>query len=195
MTATLTARTSYRLWLVIYLVGVFGTAALAKTGVVPGWPGTIMFLCSFLLLFPFVRAVQRLQAGRGSLSKAMKAYNRRVLLASILYVVLLFGGLGTARYFDPPVAVRAVLAVLVALPVIMMIGAMAKLLKEESDEYLRMRIVEQVLIGTGIVLAVATLYGFLNTFDLAPRVDAWAVVPVWALGIGAARLFQRDPSC
>ena len=62
------------------------------------------------------------------------------------------------------------------------IRAMALLLREETDEYLRMRLVEQSLVATGILLTVATLYGFLNAFDLAPRIDAWAAVPLWAVG-------------
>ena len=76
-----------------------------------------------------------------------------------------------------------------------MIWAMGLLLREESDEYLRARLVQQSLIATGFMLTVATLYGFLNTFDVAPRVDAWAVFPLWALGLGLGRIFQKDPSC
>jgi hypothetical protein len=72
---------------------------------------------------------------------------------------------------------------------------MALLLKEERDEYLRMRMVEQSLVATGIVLAVATLYGFLNAFDLAPRVDAYLAVPLWGIGLGIGRLLQRDGAC
>jgi len=76
-----------------------------------------------------------------------------------------------------------------------MIRAMGLLIKEERDEYLRMRIVEQSLIATGFLLAATTLYGFLNAFDLAPRLDAYLAVPVWAVGLGIGRLVQRDASC
>jgi hypothetical protein len=72
---------------------------------------------------------------------------------------------------------------------------MALLIKEERDEYLRMRIVEQTLIATGFLLAAATIYGFLTAFDLVPRVDAYLAVPVWAVGLGIGRLLQREPSC
>jgi hypothetical protein len=72
---------------------------------------------------------------------------------------------------------------------------MALLLGEEQDEYLRSRMVEQSLIATGFLLTVATLYGFLNAFDVAPRVDAWAAFPLWAVGLGVARLFQGDRAC
>jgi hypothetical protein len=188
-------RATVRLWLSAYLIATFGTALLMKQGIIPGWPGIALFIASFLLLVPLVRSVERAQAACGFTSKAMRVYNRRVLVAGLTYVVVLFGSMGIARYFDPPALVRVVLAIAAALPVLFIIRAMALLLREETDEYLRTRLVEQSLIATGILLVVATLYGFLNAFDLAPRVDAWAAVPLWAVGLGIGRFFQKDRSC
>lgn len=195
MTDRVSPRTAAWLWVGAYLVATFGTAALMKSGVVPGWPGIALFLASFLLLFPLVRSAERAQAACGFASKAMHRYNRRVLIAATSYIVVLFTGMGIVRYLDPPTVVRVILAIAAALPVLFIIRAMALLLREETDEYLRMRLVEQSLIATGILLTVATLYGFLNAFDLAPRVDAWAAVPLWALGLGIGRIFRREPLC
>jgi hypothetical protein len=195
MTVRTSPRTVAWLWVGAYLIATFGTAALMKSGIVPGWPGIALFLASFLLLFPLVRYAERAQAACGFASKAMRTYNRRVLIASMSYIVVLFAGVGIARYLDPPVIVRVILAIAAALPILFVIRAMALLLREETDEYLRMRLVEQSLIATGILLTVATLYGFLNTFGLAPRVDAWAAVPLWALGLGIGRLFRKDAPC
>ena len=113
----------------------------------------------------------------------------------MIYVVALLSGVALVRYYDPPAVVRVIVAIVVAMPVIFVIRAMALLLKEETDEYLRARLVEQSLIATGFMLTIATLYGFLNTFDLAPRIDAWAVVPLWAFGLGIGWLFRKGPSC
>jgi hypothetical protein len=195
MTVRTSPRTVAWLWVAAYLIATFGTAALMKSGIVPGWPRIALFLASFLLLFPLVRYAERAQAACGFASKAMRTYNRRVLIASMSYIVVLFAGVGIARYLDPPVIVRVILAIAAALPILFVIRAMALLLREETDEYLRMRLVEQSLIATGILLTVATLYGFLNTFGLAPRVDAWAAVPLWALGLGIGRLFRKDAPC
>jgi hypothetical protein len=195
MAVQVSPRTTAWLWLGAYLVATFGTAALMKTGVIPGWPGIALFLASFLLLFPLVRSTERAQAACGFASNAMTTYNRRVLMASTSYVVVLFAGMGIVRYLGPPTFVRVILAIAAALPVLFIIRAMALLLREETDEYLRMRLVEQSLIATGILLTAATLYGFLNAFDLAPRVDAWAAVPLWALGLGVGRFFGKNRSC
>ena len=195
MTDQVSPRTAVRLWLGAYLIATFGTGALMKAGILSGWPGIVLFLASFLLLIPLVRSAERAQAACGFTSKAMRTYNRRVLVAGLSYVVVLFAGMGIARYYDPPTFVRVILAIAAALPVLFIIRAMALLLREETDEYLRMRLVEQSLVATGILLTVATLYGFLNAFDLAPRIDAWAAVPLWAVGLGVGRLFRREPSC
>jgi len=195
MTDQVSPRTSVRLWLGAYLIATFGTGALMRAGILSGWPGIALFLASFLLLFPLVRSVERAQTACGFTSKAMRTYNRRVLVAAMTYVVVLFGSMGIARYFEPPALVRILLAIAAALPVLFIIRAMALLLREETDEYLRTRLVEQSLVATGFLLTVATLYGFLNAFDLAPRIDAWAVVPLWAVGLGIGRIFRREPSC
>lgn len=194
MTSTLSTKASARGWIAAYLVATFGTASLFKAGIVPGWPGVALFAASFLLLIPLVRSTQRAQAEAGCNSVAMQTYTRRVLAAGGSYVVLLFAGMAVARVYSPPIAARVLLALAVAIPVLFMIRAMALLLKEENDEYLRMRIVKQSLVATGFLLTIATLYGFLNAFDVAPRVDAWAAFPLWAVGLGIGRLFQRDPS-
>jgi len=195
MNSPLGARANSRSWIGAYLIACFGSAALLKRGIVSGWPGWGLFAASFLLLIPLVRSVERAQAACGINSVAMRTYNRRMVVASFAYVVLLLGGVAVANYFWPPAPVRTLLAVAAALPVMFMIRAMGLLIKEERDEYLRMRIVEQSLIATGFLLAATTLYGFLNAFDLAPRLDAYLAVPVWAVGLGIGRLVQRDASC
>lgn len=195
MNAINSPRTNSRLWLGAYLVAAFGTGWLFRAGIVPRWPGLALFAASFLLLIPLVRSVERVQAERGCASAAMRTYNRRMIVASLTYAAAIIAGATAAAYFAPPAPLRVVFAIVVALPVLLMIRAMALLLREETDEYLRMRIVEQSLIATGLLLVAATLYGFLNAFDLAPKLDAYLVVPVWAVGLGIGRLFQRDRSC
>lgn len=189
------AVTASRWWVAAFLVATFGIGALKATGVLTGAISTVLFLASFLLIIPMVRANQKAMAARGIKSEAMTRYSRRFAIASLAYVALFFGAMWTARMTDPGLAVRIVLAMVAALPVIFMIRAMALLLKEEDDEYLRSRLVEQSLIATGVLLTVATLYGFLNAFDVAPRLDAWVAFPLWAVGLGVARLFQGDSAC
>ena len=189
------ARANTRFWVAAYLIACFGSAALLKSGTLTGFPGWALFTGSFLLLIPLVRSVERAQQACGTNSVAIRTYNRRMIIGSFAYVALLLGCSAIARYYAPPASLRVVLAIIVSLPVLLMIRAMALLIKEERDEYLRMRIVEQYMIATGFLLAVSTIYGFLTAFDLAPKLDSVLVVPVWGVGLGIGRLFQRDASC
>jgi hypothetical protein len=195
MTSTQSVRATFRLALVGYFVATFGSGLLLRAGVIHGWMGWTLFFISFLLIIPMVRSAQRLQTECGMNSKAMRAYNQRVLIASLTYVAMLFSGIWIANHYHPSAPVRVILAIAVAAPVIFIIRAMALLLKEETDEYLRTRLVEQSLLATGFLLTAGTLYGFLNAFDLAPRIDAYWVVPIWALGLAVGRLFRSDRSC
>jgi len=186
---------SSRAWVAAFLIATFGTGAMKAFGLITGPLSTALFLASFLLIIPMARANQRAMAARGVNSPAMIRYSRRFMVASLAYVALFFAAMWVARTYEPAIAVRVLLAFAAALPVIFMIRAMALLLREEKDEYLRSRMIDQSLIATGILLTVATLYGFLNAFDVAPRIDAWAAFPVWAVGLGIGRLFQGDSAC
>jgi len=64
-------------------------------------------------------------------------------------------------------------------------------LREETDEFERAVQVESALWATGGMLAIATVWGFLETFRLAPYVPTWAVFPLWALLLGPAQIIAR----
>lgn len=191
MDETVSARTNSRLWVGAFLIATFGTGALLKMGVLRGWPGMAIFAASFLLLIPMIRSLESAGAARGFNSPAIRNYDRRMIAASLSYVVLLLAGASVARYYAPPVAVRVLLALLVAAPVLLMIRAVALLIREQHDEYLRMWTVQQSLIAMAVVLSVSTLYGFLNVFDVAPRLDAYLIVPLWGLGLGIGAVYNK----
>ena len=193
--AAQTPASTSRWWVAAFLIGTFGTGGLKATGILTGPVSTALFLASFLLIIPMARANQKDMAARGCGSAAMARYNRRFLVASLSYVALFFAAMWIARTTEPVVAVRVILALVAALPIMFMIRAMALLLKEEQDEYLRSRHIQQSLVATGLLLTAATLYGFLNAFDVAPRLDAWVAFPVWAVGLGLGRLFQGGEAC
>ena len=44
---------------------------------------------------------------------------------------------------------------------------------------------------TGLLLAVATFWGFLTTFGVAPAVPMWTAVPVWCLGLGLGHFIGK----
>lgn len=121
-------------------------------------------------------------------SDAQRRYIKRTLLFSGLYLLTLFVAvyLNERELMHGPTA--WVLALLPGLCIIGVFFAIGRLIVEEKDEFVRMLIVRQSLIATGFALSISTIYGFLNSFDLAPHLDAYWTTILWfaGLGVGAA---------
>jgi hypothetical protein len=120
-------------------------------------------------------------------SKASKTYNVRVLWLSLFYGAFLMAAVYGFRHqlLIGPVAYLA--AVLPALPIIGIFAAIGRYLVEEQDEYLRMLMVRQTLWASAFALSVATVWGFLESFDMVGHVEAYYVAVLWfgGLGLGA----------
>lgn len=120
---------------------------------------------------------------------AGKRYNSRVVWLSLAYAAfLLFAVYGFKHHLlRGPVAYLS--AVLPALPGIF--GAMGRYLIEESDEYIRMIHVRQTLWATGFALSVATIWGFLESFELVGHVESFYIAVIWFLGLGVGSVMNR----
>jgi len=174
------------LWVVLYLVAIGIVGTLKLTDAINGPTGFILLALATGLLIPIAR-----QRTAGCASKAMVDYNRRVLVSSFGYAL----GLGIAvTLWDNYELSRPVvfaISLLPTLPTFGVIWAMARYLAEEQDEYLRHRTIMAALIALGLVLALGIFWGFLEMFELVPHVWAWWVLPVWAIGLGFAQLWQK----
>lgn len=183
------AKRSTFFWFVAFFIAMFGTAFWVKVmHPVPRPWGMAVLLLPMLLLIPLVRASEAMQSATGCESMAARRHNRRMLAISFTYVI----GLGVALMLFRDHAVSkpmaALLSLLPTLPVFGMIWAMGRYIVEETDEYLRARTVNIALVATGFLLAAATFWGFLTTFEVAPAVPMWAAVPVWCVGLGIGRI-------
>lgn len=150
-----------------------------------------MALVPMLLLIPMFRSVERAAVQTGCMTAAMRCYNRRMLAVSFGYLVALFIALGVTRRMEIHGPLLWALALLPAVPVTGMILTIARLLVEETDEYQRMRMVRASLVATGILLVLASAWGFLEMFGLVPHVWVWAAFPVWAMGLGIGQIANR----
>jgi hypothetical protein len=128
------------------------------------------------------------------INAAERRYNRGAILASIAYAVLLVGEQYALRYAHLGTAANYALAVLPALPVIAIFALIGRYLVEEQDEYLRMRMIRQILWATGLTLAATTLWGFLEDAGL-PHLPMFYVAVFWFGGLGVVgcviRLLDR----
>ena len=125
------------------------------------------------------------------MSPAMKRYNGRMIWLSLLYAAfLLFAVYGFKHHlFGGLIAYIA--ALLPALPIIGIFGAMGRYLVEEQDEYVRMLLVRQSLWASGFAMSVATIWGFLESFGLVEHVDSYSVAIVWFFGLAVGSLMNR----
>ena len=137
--------------------------------------------------YTLFRAGERRAIEAGNFSPAMGRYNRRMLTAGAIYVVGLFTAIWVHDELHPNGLLAFAVASLPSIGVLWMVWAMGRLLAEETDEYLRHRMVRSSLFGLGTLLTLATVWGFFEQFDLVPHVPTWAAVPVFALGLGIAQ--------
>ena len=120
-----------------------------------------------------------------AVSTARSRYNRAVLACGIVYAAALFNGTGYFRHHPGGHgAVAYLTAIAPALPIIAMFVALGRYLVAERDEYVRLLMVRQTLIATGLALSLATVWGFLESFDLAPHIDSYFIAVVWFGGLG-----------
>lgn len=121
---------------------------------------------------------------------AQRRYNFRVLGLSLAYVGALLGVVFVFNHRAPTGVVAYALAVLPALPILGILWAMARYLREEQDEYLRHMETGKALGATAFMLAVTTVWGFLQTFELLPRVDFYWAAVLWFAGLGLASCWR-----
>ena len=122
---------------------------------------------------------------------AWKRYNWRVIWLSLAYAVFLIGAVYGFKHKLIPEALQYLVAILPALPIIGIFFAIGRYLVEEQDEYVRMLMVRQTLWASGFALSVATVWGFLESFNLVEHVDAYSVAIVWFAGLGLGACINK----
>jgi hypothetical protein len=120
-----------------------------------------------------------------------RRYLERLGTAMAIYVLSLFA----AKYLISRNLVGGpVVWILGLIPGLAVVGgfyAIAMLIIEQKDEFIRMLIVRQTLIGTAVALSLSTVWGFLENFGLVAHVDAYWIAIIWFLGFGLGGFVNR----
>jgi len=121
--------------------------------------------------------------------------NRRFLIRLAGSAIVLGLSIVTARYLIGQGLVGGSLAWALALiPGLAMVGifyAYGMLIIEQEDEFIRMLILRQLTIATGIALSFATIWGFLEEFGLVEHIYAYYVAVAWVVGFAFGGLVNR----
>ena len=124
-------------------------------------------------------------------TEAWKRYNYRTIWISLAYAVFLIGAVYGFKHHLIGGPLRYVVALLPALPIVGLFVAMGRYLIEEQDEFVRMLMVRQTLWASGFALSCATIWGFLENFDLVGHVDGYYVVIAWYFGLAIGGLANK----
>ncbi|MBX9859870.1 MAG: hypothetical protein K2Y20_09810 [Sphingomonas sp.] len=126
-----------------------------------------------------------------SVKRAIKRYNRTIFALSAVYAVTLFAAIYVFNHRLVSGAVAVIVSMLPALPIIGMFAAIARYLIEESDEYIRMMEVRKTLVATGFALSIATIWGFMESFEVVGHVESFYIAVLWFGGLGVGSVVNR----
>ncbi len=125
---------------------------------------------------------------------AAKRYQRRFSVVTSAYVALIVANVMISRALEPSQPVLALMAVVTALPIVGMIAAMGFYLRDETDEFIRNRLVTAMLIALGILFSATSILGFLQFERIVTDLPVFLAFPIWCglFGIILAVLNWRD---
>ncbi len=175
--------------LFVLLMGV--TPWLAKRMGIEGVALLPLFLPALAALVWMSREIRLHSRRKGCETAAGLAYNRRMLPLAAAYVVVMLGAIVMHERLQVSGPALYLVAVLPALPLIGVVWAMGRFLIEETDEYQRALAVRKMLMATGFLLVVATVWGFLEEFGLVPHLAAYWGFIVWCFGLGVGAAWTR----
>jgi hypothetical protein len=124
-------------------------------------------------------------------SLAWKKYNFRLIWLSLAYAVFLIAAVYAFKHQLLQGLPAYIAAILPALPIIGIFAAIGRYLVEEQDEYVRMLMVRQTLWASGFALSIATVWGFLESFELVGRPEFYWIAVIWFGGFGLGGIVNR----
>ena len=124
-------------------------------------------------------------------SAAVRRYTIRLVALMTIYTAFIFTAGYLFRHHPPQGPLAYGLAVLPALPIIGVIWSVMRLIVEETDEYLRLMLVKQILFATGFCLTIMTVWEFLQNYDLVSNdTHGFGATFVWFIGLGIGAILN-----
>lgn len=187
MTEDIAARPRPWLWAGLFITAMAGASVASIYELLAEPWRSIVNLVALGLVVPMVVSCRRQVRQGGAIGPALRVYNRRILVAGAVYMACFFASVWLYERLPHDSPVLWPMALVPVVPLLAMIWAMVRYLADETDEYLRHRAIVAALFGLAVMLALATVWGFLETFGLAPHLWNWWVFPVWAVVTGLAQ--------
>ncbi|WP_229467234.1 hypothetical protein [Massilia sp. Mn16-1_5] len=120
--------------------------------------------------------------------RAAKIYMRELIASIALYTIILMAAIRFGRPMEPGVLRTVVLLT----PMIGFAAALWAIVRQiqRADEYIRMRLLENVALGAAITAGLTFTYGFLETAGY-PKLSMFTVWCVLCLSVAAVQLIRK----
>lgn len=120
--------------------------------------------------------------------RAAKIYMRELIASIALYTLILMAAIHFGRPMEPGVLRTVVLLT----PMIGFAAALWAIVRQiqRADEYIRMRLLENVALGAAITAGLTFTYGFLETAGY-PKLSMFTVWCVLCLSVAAVQLMRK----
>jgi hypothetical protein len=115
----------------------------------------------------------------------------RLGISMTLYVVSLLAAVYLVGHHRVEGPLAWALALLPGFAIVGAFYAIGMLIVETTDEFVRMLMVRQILYATVIAMSAATIWGFLENFELVPHIAAFYWAIAWFLGFGIGGFINR----
>ena len=121
---------------------------------------------------------------------AQRRYVARFIPAMLAYVIVLFACTWAMKAYQPTGAMLYLLSVLPSLPILAVLAVMGLYLHEEQDEFIRSRLVTAMIGGIGILLAITSVWGFLEEGAEIAHFPTFLAFPIWCGAFGLVQCFM-----
>lgn len=180
-------------WAVMVFISTALVVTLAATGAVEGPVPQLLTIVPVGLFFVMARAGYK-RAGQTD-GSGKGEVQRRYIARTAIFTSLYLATFALLMFADRELAiskeVRFALALLPGLAICGVFWAIGRLMIEEKDEFIRMLTVRQSLIATAIALSAATVWGFLESADVVPHIDAFYWAVAWFAGLFVGAIVNR----
>jgi hypothetical protein len=126
-----------------------------------------------------------------AMPSSVRRYMVRLGISMTVYVVSLLVAVYLVNQHQVTGPILWPLALLPGVAIVGAFYAIGMLIVETTDEFVRMLLVRQVLYATVIALSLATIWGFLENFELVPHIAAFYWAIVWFAGFGVGAVINR----
>ena len=174
-----------------YVATLLGAIAAISYWNLRGLPLVIAILLPVAALVWMIVASRAARRFCGPPSVAQKAYTRRFIPLMLGYVVFLFAAVWLGKHYHPTGIAGIVLAILPSLPLLGVVWAMGRLIVDETDEYQRSLSVRQMMIATGFMLSITSIWGFLESADQVPHLPLYWAFILWSAGLAVGSLVNE----